>query len=319
VSFEPLFQSTLTSTQLEGFFNLISLDHLTKLSRMGLRKTSPGELIYLSERKLEALAPQLGIKATSLRPKSATGEARMGLEVPNLAGVNLGARIEGEPFDPGFRQRFTWKTLQRAEKRMGSIPSLENGDLIQEGNWFYLRRRVKVGVGHCDSMPSIRALVVVDSEPVSAGTTPGLLLNGSILHVLDPYASDTLRTTTGDRSGSGTDRLFNWLEEVRRSWEEEPQANLRQVVKRIGLAPRGTETALSMYDLFAREEWLAPYFAEPLMHGMFCEGIAQASLVCIGEDRAVVMGSPLFLRRCSPATDDNREGFISRLLGRRVV
>ncbi|HWT90508.1 MAG TPA: SAVMC3_10250 family protein [Solirubrobacterales bacterium] len=284
---------------------------------MGKRKQrTPGELIYLSTAKLREMAPQLGTKTRSFKPSELEGSATAEVGAPDLGKVGVGGRISGSRIEVGVDERVNWEVLQKVLKRMGDLRDLEAGDLIREGEWFRFHRNLKFGVGRCDAEPSIKALVVVDREPISQGSLPGLLMNGSIRHVLEPYAGNELPAAQGDRSGSGTDRLFNWLEEVRKAREATPTESFRTILSRIGPAPKDAQTALGMYTLFAREEWLSPYFAEPLMHGAPCEGVAQASFSAIGEERAVMMATPLFIRRCPLAGENDEDGVLSRLFGR---
>jgi hypothetical protein len=220
--------------------------------------------------------------------------------------------------DPGKTERLTVRRLEKVVRRLGHLPNLEAGETVGEGGWFRFRRNLRFGVGHSDVGVQIKALIVVDRERIPVGlSVPGLMMNGSITHVRPPYATDELRTAPGSRSGSGTERLFNWLEEVRRLREEDPRADPQAVLAALGSPPRGTATALSMYRLFAEESWMASYLAEPLMHGAPCEGVGRASFVAVGEDATVVMGSPLYIRECPlPDGDDGSESFLTRIFGR---
>jgi hypothetical protein len=265
---------------------------------MWKRKRRPTEYVYLSVEKLRWLASGLGVPTTLLAPMTeieAGGGAEVGLSP--LGKISLEGRVKKVEIDWGQEARAVSEVLEKVQRRLGRLPDLERGDLIREGGWFKFHRDLKFGVGHADAGPPIKALVVVDrtSMPLNS-LNPGLLLNGSIAHVLDPYATDELRAENSSRSGSGTERLFNWLEEVRQKEEAGPEASWGMILSRSEMTPPKTQAALDMYHLFAQEEWLAPFLAEPLMHGGPCEGIARASYLDLDDERSVVMGSPLFIR-----------------------
>ncbi|MGN6276459.1 MAG: hypothetical protein ACTHNP_11120 [Solirubrobacterales bacterium] len=262
------------------------------------RKQVPGNLVYLSEAKLYGLAAHLEVRTDRIEPNlqfERTGGGRIG--VPPMADLSGKATVKGERVDPGAEERFLLQVLEKVLARLGEMPDLEKQEDILEGELFRFHRNLKFGVGHSDAGPPIKALVVVDAEPIPRDlTTSGLLMNGSIAYVRDPYATDELRETPGSRSGSGTERLFNWLDEARRAWEADPPANMRTILSRTAGPPRGSTDATDMYWLFADEGWLAGHLAEPLMHGAPCEGVARASFIAPGEESLVVMGSPLFIR-----------------------
>lgn len=259
------------------------------------KKRATGSFVYVSRRKLEWLAAQAGVDAGTARVTTERGAA-VELGVPSVAKLSATARRQ-ETVAAADETRATVETIERVLRGMRGIPDLENGDLVSDGEWFRFHRRLKFGVGRADAGPPLKALVVVDQKAVPLESlAPGLLLNGSVAHVLDPYATEDLRSAPGSRSGSGTERLFNWLEELRRGLEANPGDDLRNVVDRVRGVPRSARTALDMYGLFAREDWLASYLAEPLMHGALCEGVAQASFTAISEEGTVVMGSPLYIR-----------------------
>jgi hypothetical protein len=59
-----------------------------------------------------------------------------------------------------------------------------------------------------------------------------------------------------------------------------------------------------MYGLFARDDWMVqPRSPQPLDFAS-CEGIAQASLVSVYCDTAVIMASPLYVRVLSLPEDE---------------
>jgi len=266
---------------------------------MRFRKKRPyGDFVYASQRKLNWLAAQSGISTRrSGHMSKVEGRAAVEAGVPSVAKVSAEGRRQETQAEVGAGERAVVELIEKVRRKLGTLPDLENGDLIQEGEWFQFHRPLKFGVGHSDAGPPLKALVVVDREPVPMESlAPGLLMNGSVAHVLDPYATEELRSAPGSRSGSGTERLFNWLEELRQELEAAPGIPMQAVLSQMEEAPRDARTALDMYGLFAREEWLKPYLAEPLMHGALCEGVAQGSFIAIGEEGTVVMGSPLYVR-----------------------
>jgi hypothetical protein len=271
---------------------------------MWKRKQPPAEFVYLSLNKLKWLAGDAGVKTSVFGPvveveKSAAAE----LGVPSVGTVSLGRRVQGTRNDWGMDARALRDVLAKVMRRLPKLPDLERGDLVREGGYFSFHRNLKFGVGHSDAGPPVKALIAVDRIPLPYGSPrPGLLMNGSVAHVLDPYATDELRAAASSRSGSGTERLFNWLEEVRGAEEAQPAASWSTILSHGETPPPKSEIAMDMYRLFASEDWLAPYLAEPLMHGGPCEGVARASHISIGDEGAVVMGSPLFIR-LSPLPD----------------
>lgn len=274
------------------------------------RKQTPGDFVYRSERKLYAAAAQQGLKMGALRSDvDIEGMAGAQAGDPSVAGLEARGTVRATYSDPAKAERLTVRDLDGVVRELGKLPDLEAGETIREGEWFRFHRDLRFGVGHSDMGAQIKALVVADREPVPPGlSVPGLMMNGSIAHVQAPYATDALRTAPGSRSGSGTDRLFNWLDEVRRAQEDDPTADRRAILDRVGDAPRGTGIALAMYRLFCEERWVASHLAEPLMHGAPCEGVAQASFIAVGDEITVVMGSPLYIRVCPLSEGRERSG-----------
>lgn len=267
------------------------------------KKRQGGEIVYLSRQKLEWLMASFGIRVRAWPSREVEGGATVEVALPPFAKASLGGRLQGAGTEWAGDASLVHEALEQVLKHLRRLPDLERGDLIREGEWFRFHRNLKFGVGHADAEPAVNALVAVDRSPLPAGSPqPALLMNGSVAHVLDPYATEELRSAKGSRSGSGTDRLFNWLEEVRRRGEDDPGASWRAVVSASREAPKGSDTVVDMYRLFSREDWLAPFLAEPLMHGAPCEGVARASFISIGDEGAIVMGSPLFVR-LSPLPD----------------
>lgn len=269
----------------------------------------PGDLLYASDRKLRNLARHFGLKTVALGPDIALeGRGELELSLPPLARATLGAKAKSTRSDPDRRDSAREKLLADVCKRLDAIglADLERGeDSIYETDWFRFRRRLRFGVGHADSDRSISAFVVVDEVKVPTNTpVPGVLLNGSVAHVLPPYADDELRNSAGRRSGSGTGHLFAWLDAARRALEEDLDVDLEMLGETqfdVSSPPRHPDTAINMYSLFARDDWLRPQ----LLNGAYCEGIAQASLIAPGDDLTVVLGSPLFLRICKQTEDES--------------
>ena len=278
----------------------------------------PGDLVYLSPRKLYGCAAQLRIETAARRPDldfEGSAEARLGL--PPVAEVSARGSARGSRIDPGWEEHLLHRHLELVVEGLGALPSLEHSETVREGEWFRFHRDLKFGVGHADAEPSIRALIVVDGaeqEMRTAGAVvPGLLMNGSVAH-----ATEELRTAAGNRSGSGTDELFIWLEKMRLASEEEPETPSRSLRSANGAAPRSAETALEMYGAFARDGRMQSHMAEPLMRQAPCEGIGQASFVAVGEERVLVMGSPLYVRICPlEEREERRPGIFSRLRSSR--
>jgi hypothetical protein len=264
----------------------------------------PGDLVYLSERRLLSTAVQLGLSTGSLRPElDLEGTGTISAGVPSIAKVSVNATAQGTREDPGKRDRLLLRQLRRIERRLQKegLPNLETDkDDVYDGSWFRFHRRLRFGVGADDSNHSVRALVAVDEHPVERGLSiPGLLMNGSPTHVRPPYLTDALLEDPGMRSGSGTGRLFVWLERVRQKLEEDPGADpsaIGEPALQSDRPPRHTQTAIDMYGLFARDAWLSTPRFPQLLNGAPCEGLAQASFVAVNDEMALVMASPLYIR-----------------------
>jgi len=263
-----------------------------------------GELIYASLTKLKWLVSDFRIDTAAFAQGTRMeGSAGIELAVPPFAKASVRGAVDGVRADWAADARALHQVLELVVKKLGKLPSLERGDLIREGEWFRWHRGLKLGVGHADGDPALNALIAVDRERIGPGSSSaGLLLNGSAGFVLDPYASDAIRNAVGNRSGSGTERLLNWLIELAERSEADPEASWNTILSQVQSAPRSARTALDMYGLFARDGWLAPYLAEPLMHQAPCEGIAKASFLAVGDEEAVMFASPLFIRS-SPLPD----------------
>lgn len=180
------------------------------------KQTTPGPLPYLSIGKLHACASQLGIDTASLGPESTTStSAGASLSIPLAGKASLQRSRQHSRVDAAWREQAEQRLLSTVLKRLGELPDIERSEAAQEGDWVRFHRNVMLGVAHADCDPSLKALVVVDAKQPEVAV-PRLLLNGSVVHVRDPYASDELRASAGSRSGSGTDEWFAWLEQRRR-------------------------------------------------------------------------------------------------------
>jgi hypothetical protein len=265
--------------------------------------------VYLSERKLFNLAPLHDVSTTWFqRNYSFSGSGGVMLPLVPGTGLSIKAKAEAERVQPRQREHAVEQILERVLSSLerDGISELDAGDgQILEGGWFRFHRHLRFGAGSDDSTQSIKALVLVDRQAVDEhGGEPGLLMFGDAGHLRAPYYSEELCNGPGRRSGSSTGVLFAWLQEVRRALEEDPRADLDSLRKTLADRPReGGHAASTMYQLFARDDWMdKPRFPQ-LLHHAPCEGIAQASLIAAEETLTVVMGSPLYVRvRGMPAT-----------------
>lgn len=271
---------------------------------MGRRLSAGGDLVYLSERKLRQLALDLKVRTGSFDGEFVVGgEAGLDAGVPSVGQVSAKGSVQASYSDPAARQKAIARQLDAVVAKLGGdhIPNLESGDDgIREGKWFRFHRQLRFGIGHADAIPDFKALIVVDERPVSGDSlTPRLLMNGSVAHVLDPYATEEMRSAPGSRSGSSSDHLFIWLDEARRVLEENPSADLGRLGSEYfnkDLPPRNTNRAMEMYEGFARERPTEPAIFPRLLNGGPCEGLAQASFVAVNTTDTLVMASPLFVR-----------------------
>ena len=271
---------------------------------MRRRLSAGGDLVYLSERKLRQLALDLKVRTGSFHGEFVFGgEAGLDAGVPPVGRVSAKGSVQANYSDPAARQKAIARQLDAVVGKLGGdhIPSLEAGDDgIREGKWFRFHRQLRFGIGHADAFPDFKALIVVDERPVSCGpSTPRLLMNGSVAHVLDPYATEEMRNSPGSRSGSSSDHLFIWLDEARRVLEEDPGADLDRLGSEYfgkNLPPRDTNIAMEMYGAFAEERSTNPSIFPRLLNGAPCEGVAQVSFVAVNTTDTLVLASPLFVR-----------------------
>jgi hypothetical protein len=271
---------------------------------MRRRLSAGGDLVYLSERKLRQLALDFKVRTGLFDGEFVVGgEASLDAGVPPVGRVSAKGSIQANYSDPAARQKAIARQLDAVVGKLGGdrIPSLEAGDDgIREGKWFRFHRQLRFGIGHADAFPDFKALIVVDERQVSRGpSTPRLLMNGSVAHVLDPYATEEMRNAPGSRSGSSSDHLFIWLDEARRVLEEDPGADLGRFGSEYfgkNLPPRDTNTAMEMYGAFAEERLTGPPVFPRLLNGGPCEGVAQVSFVAVNATDTLVLASPLFVR-----------------------
>lgn len=278
----------------------------------------PGDLIYCSLRKLWNLAVYFGLQTGAPAPGILLEhEAGVSAGIPSLGEISARRKTRRERTDPATSERATAQLLDRvlSELARGGLPDIEAADSEpMEGGWFRFHRRVRFGVGHADSIDSVRALLVVDETHVPDGlSTPGLLLTGAIAHVLPPYASEEMREAPGSRSGSGTDHLFVWLDRAREALEADPGADLDAIDAspfRAGHPPRDAKVAHDMYGLFTEAGWHELPVVPRLLRGAPCEGVAQASFIAVDGETTLLMGSPLYIRvRALPSTPGSRASF----------
>jgi len=226
--------------------------------------------------------------------------------------------------DPVRPARATNQLLEQIVEVLAAngLPDLERNERgIFEGKWFRFHRNLRFGVGTDDSTHSVQALVAVDREPVPhTMPIPALLMNGSPAHMLPPYR-EGLAGRNASRSGSGTGRLFIWLDAVRQALEADPSSMPSAIeipAFRSDRPPRDAHTAIEMYELFARDAWLDTPLFPRLLHGAPCEGVAQASFVAVHGDRTLVMGSPLYIRVRSLSEPPSTDGRPSRRFFRHL-
>jgi hypothetical protein len=275
-------------------------------------RTPPGELIYLSERKLFHLARLRGVSSAwaerEARRQTQGGPAGGGGS-DHGAGGGGGERSSRTWFarrrlDPQRRARNIDEMLTRVvwgvAERDG-LAALDDGALgIAKGGWFHFRRPLRVGVGAADDTRPSRALVLVDREPVELdGVLPSLLMHGSPRHLRALWPGEDLVEQAGRRGGPGTGTLFRRAAAVEMARETEIEGHLPTLVDRLheGRHERGSSEELaSMYETFASDDWVGALPLPQLADAAFCEGIALTSLITAGSGRTIVMASPLYVR-----------------------
>jgi hypothetical protein len=276
------------------------------------------EFVYLSERKLLNLARLYDedpgwVETERTKERGASANVR-------FAQAGRRTTTRSEPLDPRPRDRALEALLGRMlGGPMSGLPDLdtsENG--VREGEWFRFRRALRFGIGMSDSNYSVNAFVLVDQEGVDqTGFVAGLLMNGSAIHVRDPYRRDVPDDLPGQRSGSSTERLFEWLVNRDRQNEKSIEASAEAPTKPQPLRPSDAGwIAAEMYHGFARSDSLIdPRFPDIVGRGE-CEGVAQVSLIGTHNETTVVMASPLYVRRSAEGSFGDiapRDGFGARL------
>jgi hypothetical protein len=291
------------------------------------KQSAGGDLVYLSLRKLNNLSVQIGLSADVAGPiTDLTLQGSVGISLGSIGHAEIGASHSQSRVDLSRNERALHDQLAKVIRMLepGGLPRLDDGDKeIFEGNWFWFHRPLRFGVGTDDSAHSVRALLAVDEEPVDETSPwPGLLMNGAPTHVLPPYSVD-LESAGAMRSGSGTGALFQWLDRVRSELESHPRTAIEEL--ELGDLPsspslRGHETAISMYRMFAHPGFNDRFGFSQLLNGAPCEGVAQASLIAMDDQVAVVLASPLFIRVRSftpveiDPPEEKRSGRLKRFL-----
>jgi hypothetical protein len=262
-----------------------------------------GDLVYLSERKLNNLSVLMNLPTEILGPaKDLTVEGSAGINIGPLGHASLGLTQESTRIDLTRRERALHDRLVEVIRRLepGELPRLDSGRTeIAEAGWFSFHRKLRFGVGTDDGTHAVRALIAVDDEPVDPGSPyPGLLMNGSPAHVLPPYAVDS-EQSTAHRSGSGSGMLFQWLDRVREQLESHPRREIADLeIGEIRPSPSRERdaSAIMMYGMFARLDGDHGFSFSQLLNSAPCEGVAQASLIAVDPETTVVLASPLYIR-----------------------
>ena len=276
-------------------------------------------LVYLSEQKLWDVAHARNLVEHHVERRHTTdAQARVSLPILPGTGVSAEACFHSERDDRHQARRATVRALEAVIKALDGdgLPHLESGTRSpRDGEWFRFHRDLRFGYGCSEDDHSIAALVLVDHEPVDRCGRAGLLMTGSPWHLRGPYRPPDGTKIYGARSGSGTGRLFEWLETVRRQREaNEPVSvsSYEDLLFRREDALDGHSVPVSMYRLFASVGWIEPSFPQ-LTNAAPCDGVAQVSRVSVDGDIAVVMASPLYVRVLSlPVNDDGTDSTLKR-------
>lgn len=276
-----------------------------------MSSTTTETLVYLSERKLWNMARGRGVPTDHTQRERAT-DASARLSLPSALGTSASAEIRAhsERVDAQQRARTSDRVLD------GVIDSLRRDGLCdldsamrtpREGEWFRFHRDLRFGYGSADDDHAVAAAVFVDREPVDECGRGGLLMTGSPWHLREPYRPDEGTEIHGARSGSGTGRLFAWLEAVRTARESDDRTDADPFDDPLfhrDRSPDGPTEPTDMYRLFADDDWMARPRFPHLVHPAPCEGIAQATLVSVCHQTTVIMASPLYLRVLSVPKDE---------------
>lgn len=290
----------------------------------------PSGFVYISERKLLALARLRGIStAWYERHISLEGKGRLSLPLPPGIGVSAQAaanvqRVQPDQYEQAI-ERLLDRVVHKLEREGLTDLDAETGMII-DGSWFYFQRRLRFGIASAEGDPDIRALVLIDRPAVDDySARPGLLMFGSPEHLCPPYRSEKLNKSPGNRSGSRTGTLFCWLQSARELLETNPQADLN--VLRDGLSLEDDDAPHTMYGLLVQNDWMGnPGLPEFLDHRP-CEGLAEVSFIAAGDHRTTVMATPLYVRvRQLPKPHQEVEGghrslggWLSRVIRRQLA
>lgn len=249
----------------------------------------PGDLIYVSQRKLASLAPHLGVKAHFTFSDDFDGE-----ETPERrAGV----------------ERTLREVVARLDPPHAPLPDLDVGaGRVPDGCLFRFHRHMRIGLGMDDDTHKFRSLIVVDTTAVEGGIKSGLLMSGAPRHVRPPYRV-TADASEAGRSGSSTGHLFRMLYAMREQFDTGMPASLHDVRDPLFAEPgRGDEAswiAAELYRRFAGDAWDSDPRFPPIVHPAPCQGIAQASFTRCHDETTIMFASPLFIHvRPLPATED---------------
>jgi hypothetical protein len=272
----------------------------------------PSEFVYISERKLLALARTRGISTAWFeRHLTLEGSGRLSLPLPAGTGLSAQATAGVERVQPDQHDQAIERLLDRVVRELGreGVADLDAGTgVFTESSWFRFHRRLRFGVASGEYDPDLRALVLVDREAVEDySLVPGLLMFGSPEHLLAPYRTGQLNRSPGARTGSSTGTLFSWLQTTRKSLEVDPEANHNEL--RDGLSLESPDAAHTMYDVLPRDDWMGNTGLPRLLDRRPCEGLAEVSLIAADDHRTTVMATPLYVRvRQLPTTNSAIEG-----------
>lgn len=259
----------------------------------------PSEFVYISERKLLALARARGISTAWFeRHVTLEGAGRISLPLPTGTGISAKATASVERVQPDQHEHAIERLLDKVARELGrdGAVDLDAGiGTFTEGSWFRFHRRLRFGVASGEYDPDLRSLVLVDREAVEDySLIPGLLMFGSPEHLRPPYRSRQLDRSPGERTGSSTGTLFRWLQTTRKSLEADPQSALNEL--QDGLSLEWPDAPHTMYSVLARSDWMANPGFPRFLDRRPCEGLAEVSLIAADDHRTTVMATPLYVR-----------------------
>lgn len=140
----------------------------------------PSEFVYISERKLLALARARGISTAWFeRHLTLEGSGRLSLPLPAGTGLSAQATAGVERVQPDQHEQAIERLLDRVVRELGreGVADLDAGTgVFTESSRFRFHRRLRFGVASGEYDPDPRALVLVDREAVEDySLVPGLL------------------------------------------------------------------------------------------------------------------------------------------------